>query len=379
MDKMYTSPTIQTQGLAGFGASTSPQSPLRSEFIHVLQREQDDALFLLETNPFLSSLFAKYVTFGVGSYAARTETDPDLHDKYEALLKLSKEASEEAERVQAELRADLGRAKAACVAEKAAHAESKILLQEVMGANEKSSREFAELQGQLKELEAKGKQAELDHHAELSGMRQINEDNQQKSQREIVAHQSELSDLKTRYDVLLHIISDRDVMTQSLPLAQTTLQSSPESIPSSVSGSNTLATPVFQEADVPLEAPPLARFSETLPAVTHGSGSEPNEPIPEPEPKPIAENPIIAPQILHPPTLDLISMSKNEALQTAERAYDEGARLGVPKLTFIVRKSRRKALRDMLSTKYGSGIVVNGMEMAVTLPSERSDSSPWRR
>lgn len=42
----------------------SPQSPLdmRHSFLRVLQREQDEALILLESSPFLSSLFVKYVS-----------------------------------------------------------------------------------------------------------------------------------------------------------------------------------------------------------------------------------------------------------------------------------------------------------------------------
>ena len=138
---------------------------MRSEFIQVLQREQDEALLLLESNPFLSSLFMKYVTAssfpGFTGYLAEEKTAVDFHDKYESLLKKSNEAAHDAERIQKELRAELAQANAACAEEKVAHAEPKALLRELINANEKACSESTELQKRLEVSRIDTEQAEV--------------------------------------------------------------------------------------------------------------------------------------------------------------------------------------------------------------------------
>jgi len=200
----------------------------------------------------------------------------------------------------------------------------------------------------------------LNHHGEVSGIRQISEETQQKLQNEITTYRNELSDLKSRCDVLLHIISDRDAMRQSPPVMQMKPKRAPESEHTILSGGNyqaTLAvlgddqqnvgkTELVEEADAPVGASPL---SETPPAATHESESETNGPIPELEP--VAENPTVTPRIPGPHIrsliLGLITVQLEEALQEVEKAYDEGTRSGVSELKVFA----QKPVRTMLLTK----------------------------
>ena len=123
---------------------------MRNEFIQVLQREQDEALLLLESNPFLTSLFTKYVT----EWKGYTSEDKGLRESYDLLWKNSKEAAEEAERDRAKFSKESAQLKAVVEEERAARAQAEDLLTAALEAKEQAVRESFELRAELENAQS---------------------------------------------------------------------------------------------------------------------------------------------------------------------------------------------------------------------------------
>lgn len=121
---------------------------MRNESIRVLQREQDEALRLLESNPFLTSLFTKYVT--EEKVYTSWSRDGCFWGDYDSLWEHCQAAAEDAEKDRVKLSKRNADYKAALEAETAARAEAEGLLKKALEEKDQAVGELGELCAELK-------------------------------------------------------------------------------------------------------------------------------------------------------------------------------------------------------------------------------------